>query len=187
MKKNLFVCLAIMCLCSCSKDSQDDVTGIVDGSGNVYSEVTVGSQVWLKEDLKTAKYIDGKEITASYYENKGKEGYYYLYDVDVKKLCPKGYRLPTQQDFQKMIEYFGGESIDKDQIISNYVNKWNGNPNGNGDGMTNAGSGLYWSSTQTTYPGKNGNYYFYFRTETAGLSVSQFSSIGSFHIKCIKE
>ena len=187
MKKTLFlIVVIILVILSCGKDDEQEKK-IIDGSGNTYNEIEVGNQTWLREDLKTGKYINGQDIQTKDFENKGKEGYYYSYNVDMRKLCPKGYKVPSQSDFQKLIEYFGGENINKDQIIASYVSKWNGNTNGNGDGFTNSGSGLYWSSTETFYSGQIGNYYFYFRTQFAGISVSLFSATGNFHIKCIKE
>lgn len=188
-KKTFFLLSIVMLtLFSCDKDDEvEKVQGIKDGSGNSYTEIILGSQTWLKEDLKASKYTNSQDISDRHFTNKDKEGYYYSYDIDMKKICPKGYRVPTQQDFQILINYSGGEGIDESSIVANYVTKWNGNPNGNGDGLTNIGSGLYWSSTKTTYPGKEGNYYFYFRTQLAGLSVSQYSALSQFHIKCIKE
>lgn len=187
MKKKLLVLgIGVFTLFSCSKDNEDPGSSeIMDGSGNIYTEITIGDQVWLKEDLKTGKYIDGQVIPGSNCVDKGKEGVYYSSELDMAHVCPKGYKVPTQSDFRKMITHFGGEGLNATQIIDSYVNKWNGNANGNGDGIANIGSGLYWTSSKTEVP--YCYYYFYFRTQIAGMSVDQYSGLHDFHIKCIKK
>lgn len=185
MNKSMFlISLVTLTLFSCSKNEEEDYpSNITDGSGNIYTEINIGDQVWLKEDLKTSKYIDGEVISGSDCIDKGKEGVYYSSDLDMTKSCPKGYKVPTQSDFKNLIAYFGGEDLNVSQITDCYIDKWNGNANGNGDGIINSGSGLYWTSSEAEI----GNYYFYFRTQIAGISVDQHSGLSDFHIRCIKK
>uniref|UniRef100_UPI003216A250 FISUMP domain-containing protein n=1 Tax=uncultured Draconibacterium sp. TaxID=1573823 RepID=UPI003216A250 len=175
---------------SCNEEEPIDEHLIKDGSGNTYTEIVIGNQVWLKEDLRTDKYLDGSLISTWNYENKDKEGFYYSSSVDFDRICPEGYGVPTKSDFKELIEYFGGDDLEHEQMIEAYVNTWHGNPNGNGDGILNTGSGLYWTSTKDYKYG--GNYYFYFRTKTTGIPLSVTTSLqgsfqGTLHIKCIKK
>lgn len=192
MNKNIrvffFVLVLLFCY-SCNEDEPIDEYLIEDGSGNIYTEIVIGDQVWLKEDLITQKYLDGSLIPSRNYEDKGNEGFYYSLNVDFDKICPAGYRVPTKSDFEELIEYFGGDDLEYDQMVEAYINTWHGNPNGNGDGIYNVGSGLYWTGSKDYKYG--GNYYFYFRTEATGIPLSVTTSLrgsiqGTYHIKCIK-
>jgi len=181
MKKILLLATITLAFIGCSSDDHEEVTNIVDGDGNIYTENTIGSQTWLKQDLKTTKYNDGSKIM--HYEDRGTAGFYYNTNGNnLEKICPKGYRVPSLNDFDVLIDYFGGENLNAETIINKYVKVWNGNPNGAGDGITNEGSGLYWTNTT----GKLGKHYFYFRTNDPGISVSNSSPSSEFHIKCIK-
>lgn len=175
---------------SCKQEDstlKEDITLIKDGSGKIYTEMKIGEQIWLKEDLSTDKYIDGTPINALLFQNLGTSGFYYSNLADFNKICPKGYRIPTKADFEKLIAYLGGVDLNENQIIEKYVKTWNGRANGsphsNGSGLlSNNGSGFYWTSTIRQ---SGMNYYLYFRTEYAGISVQSYG-VGPFSIKCIK-
>lgn len=194
MQKKLLTLVLILIICTgCKKDDSPTDTKIKDGNGNIYTEIKVGNQTWLKEDLKTTKYNDGITIensTISYtksapaYEDKGIYGFEYNFAaVETNKLCPIGYKVPTKSDFEELITFFGGEGITKDQIILKYVNTWFGKSNGSGDGA-NEGSGIY--GTSTTY-NLIKSYHMYYRTvEPVGIGVIT-SNVTSGHcIRCIK-
>jgi uncharacterized protein (TIGR02145 family) len=105
---------------------------VIDHEGNVYSVVTIGTQIWLGENLKTGTYNDGTEIlyvtngidwayTAipafCWYENKildFKSPYgalYNWYAVNTGKLCPTGWHVPSVKEFTTLISFFGGDNI----------------------------------------------------------------------------
>ncbi|MEI6436148.1 MAG: hypothetical protein WCP32_15025 [Bacteroidota bacterium] len=50
---------------SCKKTEDDPVTvptTVIDMGGNVYHTISIGSQVWIVENMKVMKYNDGTEI-----------------------------------------------------------------------------------------------------------------------------
>lgn len=108
----------------------------VDGDGNVYDTIVIGTQVWLAEDLKTTKYNNGVSIPLitdntqwasmssaafCWYENNDtlKENYGALYNwwaAKVSFLCPVGYHVPSKDEWQTLIDYLGGEEIAGDKL-----------------------------------------------------------------------
>ena len=105
---------------------------VTDGDGNVYNIVTIGTQVWMKENLKTTKYNDGTTIpnvtdnatwaglgTDAYcwYKNDAatyKATYgalYNWYAVNKGKLCPAGWHVPTDVEWHSLILYMDPAAI----------------------------------------------------------------------------
>jgi uncharacterized protein (TIGR02145 family) len=110
---------------SCKKDGGDKITDI---EGNVYTSVTIGTQVWMVENLKTTKYNDGTAIPMvtdntewsnakapayCWYNNdiSNKDTYGALYNWYVGntgKLCPAGWHVPSYDEWS-ILEVFLGE------------------------------------------------------------------------------
>jgi uncharacterized protein (TIGR02145 family) len=105
---------------------------LVDVDGNVYTTVTIGTQVWMAENLKTSKYRNGNSIptnltdadwtsatTGAYaiYNNNATNNTTYgkLYNwysvVDSRNLCPAGWHVPSDAEWT-ILEYFlGGTTV----------------------------------------------------------------------------
>ena len=101
-------------------------TNPVDADGNTYTTVTIGSQVWMKENLKTSKYRNGNPIATnlsnSQWQNTS-SGAYAIYNndaannttygklynwyavADPRGLCPAGWHVPTDHDWNLLTKY----------------------------------------------------------------------------------
>jgi uncharacterized protein (TIGR02145 family) len=96
--------------------------------GNIYRIITIGSQVWMAENLKATQYNDGTPIPLVTESDEWKKltapGYCYIfgnletfgafynsYAVETGKLCPVNWHVPTDEDWQKLFENFGGKGV----------------------------------------------------------------------------
>jgi uncharacterized protein (TIGR02145 family) len=112
----------------------DDRT-VKDIDGNVYNSITIGTQVWIVENLKTTKYNDGTSIpivsddtawasltapALCWYNNDSIEytktygALYNYYAVDLgsnggRNICPDGWHVPNASDWNRLFTYLGGE------------------------------------------------------------------------------
>ena len=127
--------LALIFASSCSKsnDSSNPTPSgtVTDIDGNVYHAVTIGTQVWMVENLKVTKYNDGTAIpsvtdfsawsnlTTGAYCNYGNTEInatnygrlYNFYAVNTGKLAPKGWHVPSYDEWSILAAFLGGESI----------------------------------------------------------------------------
>ncbi|MFW5754653.1 MAG: FISUMP domain-containing protein [Marinilabiliaceae bacterium] len=102
--------------------------GVSDAEGNEYKSVIIGEQEWMAENLKTNKFNDDTDIpyvdddndwvnleTPGYTWYENDENYsdpygalYNWYTVETGKLCPDGWRVPTEDDWTELINHLGG-------------------------------------------------------------------------------
>jgi uncharacterized protein (TIGR02145 family) len=110
---------------SCKKEENDNT--VTDIDGNKYTSVSIGTQIWLVENLKTTKCNDGAQITGAtdntiwanlstpsycWYNNdtSNKDAYgalYNWYAVNTGNLCPAGWHVPTYADIYELASYIG--------------------------------------------------------------------------------
>jgi uncharacterized protein (TIGR02145 family) len=106
---------------------------ITDIDGNIYNTVLIGTQCWMKENLKTTQYRNGTAIehpgtnntawsnntTGAYawYNNdiSWKDSYGALYNWhavnNASGLCPTGWHVPSDADFTALTNHLGGASL----------------------------------------------------------------------------
>ena len=111
----------------------DNSGTVTDIDGNIYHTVTIGNQVWMKENLKTTKYKNATNIeyigsdglvwqlntTGAYawYNNDSTWKYTYgaLYNWSAvnsaKGLCPAGWHVPSDAEWTILTTYLGGANI----------------------------------------------------------------------------
>ncbi len=131
---------------SCKKDeAENNPASITDKDGNVYTSVTIGTQVWMVENLKTTKYNDGTPIpnvtdntewsnltTPAYcwYDNDitKKNPYGALYNgyaVRSGKLCPTGWHVPLDTEWVTLFDHAGGLNVAGGKLKETGTSHWN--------------------------------------------------------------
>jgi uncharacterized protein (TIGR02145 family) len=107
-------------------------TTVTDIDGNVYQTVSIGTQCWMKENLKVSKYRNGDPIPtglsktawrnattgayAIYKKNAANNTTYgKLYNwyavADSRSLCPVGWHIPTDDEWTTLENYLGGTDV----------------------------------------------------------------------------
>lgn len=129
------------------KTASDSVT-VTDIEGNDYKIITIGSQIWMAENLKTTKYNNGSSIphvtkakswnnisTPAYcwYNNKEtcKDAYgalYNWYTVNSGMLCPAGWHVPTDAEWTTLTDHMEGASVAGKKLKESGSGHWI-NPN----------------------------------------------------------
>lgn len=128
----IFIILLFIITTGCTKECP--VTSVTDIDNNIYNVVTIGNQLWMKENLKVTRYNNGdpigttipgtKDITAetspkyqwpSYNNELYVKTFGRLYTwhavMDKRRLCPAGWHVPSDGEWRALAEYLGGIEI----------------------------------------------------------------------------
>jgi len=152
--RSVFV-IGLVILCGCEEEKNGAGGLPVDGDGNEYDTVVIGTQVWLKSNLKTTRYNNGIPVPLNaeiskwqtfpigeycWYNNdaNNKDTYGALYDykaVKVGALCPVGWHIPTIVDWTTLIDYLGGEILAGGELKETGTSHWT-SPNSDASNST---------------------------------------------------
>ena len=125
---------------------------VQDIDGNVYKTVTIGTQIWMAENLKTSKLIDGTEIplatipgnewaehtvsasitpmycwpwdSASVYKDIY-GAFYNGYAISSAKICPTGWHVPSDAEWTTLSSYLGGDEVAGGKLKEKGDKFWN--------------------------------------------------------------
>jgi uncharacterized protein (TIGR02145 family) len=133
---------------------------IKDYDGNIYTEVVIGTQTWLIENLITTHFDDGTEIKNSItntiaeyqvYDNNmtNKDKYGFLYNIHIRdKVIINGYHVPTKSEYETLAAYISS-AYDLRTTGTTYWNNSNGLDTYGFD--LRGGGRMYTSSGNKTY------------------------------------
>jgi uncharacterized protein (TIGR02145 family) len=128
---------------------------LTDIDGNKYRTVKIGTQWWMAENLQVTKYSNGDTIPYKLDHSAGStvfQGAYYNYNNDTKnvvtygrlynwyalndnrKITPEGWHVPSDHEWQVLIDFLGGNAIAGGEIKESGFAHWS-SPN---TGATNS-------------------------------------------------
>jgi uncharacterized protein (TIGR02145 family) len=118
---------------------------LTDIDGNVYHSVSIGTQLWMVENLKVTHYRNGDSIpnvadgiqwsglvtgACCDYDNSTSNSSIYgkLYNWyavhDNRKIAPNGWHVPTDTEWTTLVTYLGGEDIAGGKLKENGTTHW---------------------------------------------------------------
>ncbi len=118
---------------------------VVDIDNNVYHTVKIGTQTWMAENLAVTHYRNGDNIinvTDSAQWSRLKTGAYCNYNndtniakkygllynwyavTDIRNIAPKGWHVPTDDEWEKLTDYLGGENEAGYKLKEQDTNHW---------------------------------------------------------------
>lgn len=140
-RKILSLCflLSLVTLVFTACETEDETTPNVvsDIDGNSYNTVVIGTQTWIAENLQTTKYNDGTPISyiadnnyawasaatgaycwynndQDFAEGNSYGALYNWYAVETGKLCPSGWHVPTDDDWNTLENFLADNGYNYD-------------------------------------------------------------------------
>jgi uncharacterized protein (TIGR02145 family) len=163
----------------------DSMGTVMDIDDNAYATIKIGTQWWMAENLKVTHYRNGNEIdhvtndsiwgnvyvgaycdynndTANVATYGRLYNWYAVYDTSI--LAPDGWHVPSDDEWQTLVDYLGGDTRAGVKMKETGIAHWNGlnagatNENGftalpggyrfdNGDYLQMGNFAYFWSST----------------------------------------
>lgn len=111
----------------CKKDDNLVHGTMTDQEGNVYKTITIGTQTWMAENLRSKTYRNGEPIIKVIYyssnwqqnggywdsENIAIFGRLYTWEAvsNSNNISPIGWHVPTDEEWTSLITFLGGEDV----------------------------------------------------------------------------
>ncbi len=130
---SIIITLSVFC---CTKENKDEPlilppNTMADIDRNIYKTVTIGSQVWMAENLKVTHYRNGEQIPSlkqiswqgteegaccNLNDHPGNnETFGKLYNgfavLDSRNIAPDGWHIPSNTEWFVLIDYLGGQMV----------------------------------------------------------------------------
>lgn len=143
---------------------------VTDIDNNVYRTVTIGTQTWMAENLRTTRYADGTPIENGTHNLNDPGKFYYVFNDDtlhkeiygllyswegatnanpgaaypggVQGACPEGWHIPSYGEKEYLINYLGGPEMAAIKLKEEGDAHWDYANGTNESGFSALGSGI---------------------------------------------
>ena len=215
--KHFNLLIILLFIAACHSATGPEFGGLNDIDGNEYVTVKIGDQWWMAENLKVSRYRNGDEIPNitedtewsemesgawAFYNNDpevndefGKLYNWYAAN-DERDICPEGWMVPGESDWEKLINHLGGR--DKAGGAMKDTTLWLSPNEGasNESGFTGLPAGLRVGSGGFDLLGRTGFWWYRgepvrardlnFLRESAGITHQNDKTRG-YSIRCVRE
>jgi uncharacterized protein (TIGR02145 family) len=207
MKKNLLISVVLLFSGLLLKAQT-----VKDFDGNIYQTVVIGTQTWMKENLKTIHYSDGSAISEVYVYNNNESnaaiyGRLYSWPATMRNtttemtqgVCPTGWHVPSDGEYTTLTTFLGGESVAGGKMKEAGTAHWTSPNTGadNSSGFSALPAGVYGSNslymlmnnetvfwTSTNYPSAD-KWVRYILYDQSNITRAHMYSYGH-SVRCIK-
>lgn len=185
---------------------------INDIEGNSYYTIRLGNQEWMLWNLVTSTFLNGDKIGTTLTSTQNIEledhpvyqwafrdierypfelhDYGRLYTwyavTDSRKICPAGWHLPTFNEWNELITFFGGNAMNKYDFISKLIMQGRGFRDATGQYPYDSYYGNYWWSASADSSG-NGYALYIGRSELDKVSLVERDKKYGFSVRCLKD
>ena len=151
--------------------------------GRVYNTVEIAGLEWMSENLNYR--ITGSMCYDNHPFNCRRLGRLYTW-WDATRACPEGWRLPSDEDWDKLYRHYGGNSIDayNNMITGPFKAKMSGWYTQNNEFKAVNAKAYFWSST-TKNEGEEARYYS-LNKENKLLNSSKTQKSLAFSCRCVR-
>jgi uncharacterized protein (TIGR02145 family) len=123
---------------------------MTDQEGNTYKTIVIGTQEWMAENLNTSIYRNGDTIpigltvsdwansiniqlgVSAFYDNDSIYAcphgrlYSWFVCVDSRQLCPSGWHVPNDEEWEIIVSYLGGDDMAGNMMKTSSEIYWSG-------------------------------------------------------------
>jgi uncharacterized protein (TIGR02145 family) len=144
---NFVIAGLILNLCYECKKVENEETRIIDADGNLYTSVTIGNQVWLKENLRTTRYNNGDLIGTTTpvtldISGETRPKYQWAYEgndinvadygrlytwfavADKRGICPAGWHIPSYEEHGELHDFIENNEVATDKLKEAGTEHW---------------------------------------------------------------
>ena len=145
---------------------------VFDYDGNVYKTVTIGTQTWMQQSLKTLHYQNGVAIPTTTNDITGASNpeyqfspdndaanipdygrlYTYAVTINPANVCPIGWHVPSRPEWETLITFLGGADLNAAYDVIGGILKETGTSHWQAPNLASNSSGLTFLPNGNRHP-----------------------------------